>query len=144
MSQDTTLKLTVESRLFAVSGFPDADHRAIEDAAFEPPDATTTWAVVFHRFGTEELKTLPASGGRLWKYGFTQVDLNVALESGRGALDTLADAVRDAFPAKLIFAVGSIGLEVRFAQRAGIEQRKGWLWDHIDIYWKLRAANPSF
>ena len=144
MSQDTDLKTTIESRLFAVSGFPDANHRAIEDASFVPPDASSTWAVIHHRLGAEQLKTLPASGGRLWKFGFSQVDLMVPLEAGRGALDTLADAVRAAFPARLMLSVGGIGLEVRASQRSGMQRRGGWLWDHVDIYWTLRATNPAF
>lgn len=142
MSQDTDLKTAIETRLFAVSGFPDAEHRAIEDETFEPPDASTVWSVVYHRFGTEQLMTVPAAGGQLWKYGFTQVDLNAPPEGGRGALDTLADAVRAAFPARLRLPVGARGLETRVSQRAGISRRGAWLWDHIDIYWVLRAVNP--
>ena len=144
MSQDTDLKATIESRLFAVSGFPDANHRAIEDETFGPPDLSTAWAAVYHRLGVEQLKTLPASGGRLWKFGFTQVDLNVPFEAGRASLDTLADAIRAAFPARLMLSVGGIGLEVRSSQRFGMQRRSGWLWDHVDIYWTLRATNPAF
>jgi len=141
MSQDTDLTSALEARLFAISGMPDANHRALENTAFEA-EAGEPWVRVTHKFGIEQLMTLPAKGGRLWKYGFTQVDAFYPLLTGGAALSTLMDAIRAAFPPELSLSVGGLVLTVRWSQRFGGERDEGWWRDHCDVYWVFRAASP--
>jgi len=148
MSQDTDLKTAIETRLFAIAGMPDADHRALENAAAADPDTGyeptpgEPWVRVTHRFGIEQLMTLPAVGGRLWKYGFTQVDAFFPTLEGCAALDTLMDAIRASFAPELTLSVSGLVLRIRSSQRWGGERDGNWWWDHADIYWQFRAVNP--
>src|ERR1041385_5494338 len=140
MSQDADLVAAIEDRLFTVvDGLPDEQHRRMENQHYDPI-ADEAWLRVTHKFGIEGVTTLPASGGRLVKTGFTQVDLFMPLGEGREQLDSLMDAVRDAFPARLPISVNGLKCEVQYSRRWGGQRDGAWFWDHVDIVWVFRAV----
>ena len=107
------------------------------------------WIRVTHRWGNERLRTLPASGGRVWRFGFMQVDLFVPLvpaTGGAGALTTLAQAVKDVFPAGAPLAVGGTVTDfyLRESRRWGGQRDRTWWSDHVDVRWDCVVTNPTF
>lgn len=143
MAQDTDIRTAIETALFAVTGFPDADHRALENTTFEPVIGEP-WVRVTYFWGREWLGSLPAAGGTLWRSGLVNVGLFYPLEDGPGDSDTLAQAIRDALPAKKALSVGGRALEIRENRRSEGRRDPGGKWWHVsvDIEWRLRAANP--
>jgi len=141
MSQDADVKSTLETRLFTVSGLPDADHRALENTLYTPT-VGERWIRVTHFFGNERLRTLPAVSGRLEVSGFTQVDHFIPVDSDTAAFETLMNAIKAAFAPELALSVGGRLLKIRESRRWGGKRDKGWWWDHVDLYWTLSAVNP--
>lgn len=140
---DALIRATLEAALFAVAGFPDASHRALENEEFDPP-ADELWARITHFWGAETLGSLPAAGGTLWRYGIVNLGLFSPLLAGPAASDTLAQAIRTAFPARRTFSIGGRRLEVTDSRRwNGRRDPGGPLWHvPVDISWKMRALNP--
>lgn len=143
MSQDGDIRTALEAALFAVTGFPDSAHRAMDNVEFVPV-IPEPWARVTHFWGREWLGSLPASGGTLWRSGLLTIGLFFPLLNGPGDSDTLAQAIRDAFPAGKSFSVGGRALQVREGRRSQGRPDPGGAWWHlsIDIEWRLRAINP--
>jgi hypothetical protein len=143
MSLDTDIRTALETPLFAVTGFPDSDHRALENADYEPI-INEAWARVTHFWGREWLGSLPAAGGTLWRSGILSIGLFFPLLNGPADSDTLAQAVRDALRAGKPLSVGGRALEVRENRRGQGRRDPGGKWWHvpIDVEWRLRALNP--
>ncbi len=141
MSQDADLKSAIETRLFTVTGIPDAAHRKLENKLGDTP-AGEPWIRVTHRFGNERIRTLPAAGARLEVIGFTQIDHFIQLGTSTAGQDTLLQAIKSMFPPQLALAVGGKTLRIRESRRWGGRRDSTWWWDHVDIYWQLWAANP--
>lgn len=145
MSQDTDIRTALETPLFAVAGFPDVDHRAMEAVAFEAASVTEAWARITHFWGQRQLGTLPASGGTLWISGILSVLLLFPVGVGTVDSDTLSDAIGTALPAGKTIGVGGRKLEITECRRGrGMLDPGKAFWNvPIDIFWKFRAQNPT-
>lgn len=144
MGLDADLRAALNARVVATAGFPVAvelENTAVSGKAFVPP-VSDPWARVTHRFADEVLRTLPAPGGRLERFGVVLVDCFVPLLSGSAALDTLAQAVRDQCPPNLYLDAGGHRCRVRRSQRLGGARRDAFWWDQISISWACWAVNP--
>lgn len=143
MGLDADIRTALETPLFAVTGFPDADHRALENVEFEKTIGVP-WARVTHFWGREWLGSLPAAGGTLWRTGLLNVGLFFPLLKGPGDSDTLAQAIRDALPTKKALSVAGRALEIRENRRSNGSKDPAGNWWHvsIDVEWRMRASNP--
>lgn len=144
MVTDADIRVALETPLFAVSGFPDADHRELENTEFEPT-VGESWVRVTHFFGLETLGTLPASGGTQWRRGILSLGLFYPILESTTATDALAQAIRDALPPGKTLAVVGRTLSITENRRGnGRRDPRNYWHVPVDIIWKLRAVNPSF
>lgn len=145
---DTLIATALETRLFTVAGLPDAAHRALENADYTPI-VGEPWIRVTHHWGNERVRTLPASGGRVARFGFMQVDVFtpvLPVTGGGGALTTLLEAIRAVFPPGLPLAIGGSVLEfhVRESRRWRGQRERHWWTDHVDVHWDCAVTNLTF
>lgn len=140
---DATIRAALDAAIFAVTGFPDASHRALEDDSYDPAIGEP-WARISHLWGPETLGTLPASGGTLWRLGLVKIGLFFPLLGGSSGGDTLAQAIKDAFPAGRSIAVGGRALQIVSSRRwdGGRDADGPWYLVPVDLSWRMRATNP--
>lgn len=141
---DALIRSALEARLVTAAGFPDANHRALENATYEP-QLGETWARITHRWGNEVIETFPRSGGRVFRFGIMQVDLFVDVASAE-RLDTLCEAVKAVLPPGLSLSPGAgiTDFYIRESRRWGGQRERSWWWDHVDVRWDCRARNQTF
>lgn len=140
MSLESDLRTAFETRLFTVTGFPDADHRALENVTYEPV-ALESWARVTHAWGGEEPITMPGQGAWMEYRGLMTVNLFAPVDESPSELDTLARAVVDKFPYGLSLTVSGKQVHVTRSRRWTGERDGGWHHVPVDVAWRMLRTN---
>lgn len=140
---DTAIRAALEARLATVSGIPAAKYRASENGeAFDPP-LTAMWLRHRLAFGPERLLTKPANGGWKRQDGTWRLVLFAPLHAGTTAIDTLARAIVDAFPAGLTLTSGSTTVYCDGGRRWGggrdLDEKSYAV--PVDLYWHVHVVN---
>jgi hypothetical protein len=134
------VRAALDARLLTATGIPDADHRASENAGYQPIPGDP-WVRAQLGFGPEELFTVPAAGGWRVHTGLYFVDLFYPLDAGPGAADTLAEAVLARFAPGQSLTGGSTTFRVTRSQRRGGFRETDWYQVPLEVAWQVEAIN---
>lgn len=142
MSENADIRAALEATLATVSGIPDSAHRAAENVAYEPRKGET-WIRHALAYGPERVTSKPADGGTKERIGTWRLLCCFPQGTGVATIDTLTQAIVDAFPVGLTLTSGATDVRCRGGRRwaGGSDIVAGWWVVPVDIYWLVYGTN---
>lgn len=140
MGLDADLRTALDTRLFAVSGIPDANHRAGENAKFDPT-VREPWVRRVLVYGSRERITAPGQGAFVQEVGLYLVDTFHPELTGITTADALARLILLAFPPGLGLMAGTVPVTVEYSLRRGGFRDTGFWRIPMEIKWWLVTEN---
>lgn len=133
MSQVGDIRAALEERLDTIVGFPSAANRAYENVNFRPTTGATWARITLSITGIE-----PATRGDNPQYrydGLFLVTLAGPQDQGPGALDDLADLVRQAYTVSDVLTKNGVNVRFLFSDRSQGFSDTPWYLVPVTVRW---------